>query len=243
MALWYYLQHGLFCLGLACNGMPCLALPCFALLWLGVAFCLSSLSWTGIPCLGLPCLAWHVMACLALAWHVMACLALAWHVMACIALHCRASRCFGLVWPFAWGACRGPAYLALACLAWLCLGINCLIVSWNWERNTPCHSKLVSTVSMLLYFPQFQDTTYAFPCHIHLPVCLWIMDPHSRTPKEEYELWKWRATARYYASHTKTMLPTRKSVPRSSRQSDHKKTSWPLWRDANCSGMVMSSVH
>ena len=31
--------------------------------------------------------------------------------------------------------------------------------------------------------------------------------------------------ARYYASHTKTMLPTRKSVPRSSRQSDHMKIS------------------
>ena len=30
-----------------------------------------------------------------------------------------------------------------------------------------------------------------------------------------------RCTAGYYASHTKTMLPTRKSVPRSSRQSDH----------------------
>ena len=29
---------------------------------------------------------------------------------------------------------------------------------------------------------------------------------------------------KYYASHTKTMLPTRKSVPRSSRQSDHTKT-------------------
>ena len=29
---------------------------------------------------------------------------------------------------------------------------------------------------------------------------------------------KWGATARYYASPTKTMLPTRKSVPRSSRQ-------------------------
>ena len=29
------------------------------------------------------------------------------------------------------------------------------------------------------------------------------------------------------ASHTKTILPTRKSVPRSSRQSDHTKTSWP----------------
>ena len=33
------------------------------------------------------------------------------------------------------------------------------------------------------------------------------------------------ATARYYTSHTKTMLPTRKSVPRSSRQLDHMKTS------------------
>ena len=33
------------------------------------------------------------------------------------------------------------------------------------------------------------------------------------------------ATARYYASHTKTTLPTRKSVPRSSRQLDHMKIS------------------
>ena len=32
-------------------------------------------------------------------------------------------------------------------------------------------------------------------------------------------------TARYYASHTKTVLLTRKSVPRSNRQSDHTKTS------------------
>ena len=30
---------------------------------------------------------------------------------------------------------------------------------------------------------------------------------------------------RYFASHTKTMLPTRKSVPRPSRQSDHTKIS------------------
>ena len=34
-----------------------------------------------------------------------------------------------------------------------------------------------------------------------------------------------RCYARYYTSHTKTMLPTRKSVPRSSRQLDHTKTS------------------
>ena len=34
------------------------------------------------------------------------------------------------------------------------------------------------------YFSQFQDTTDALPCHIHLPVCLWILDPPSRAPKK-----------------------------------------------------------
>ena len=38
-------------------------------------------------------------------------------------------------------------------------------------------------------------------------------------------------------SHAKTMLPMRKSVPRSSRQLDHTE------RDTNCSGIVMSPVH
>ena len=37
-----------------------------------------------------------------------------------------------------------------------------------------------------------------------------------QSSKEEYKPWKWSATARYYTSHRKTMLPTRKSVPRSS---------------------------
>ena len=60
---------------------------------------------------------------------------------------------------------------------------------------------------------------------------------------EEYKPRKWGATARYHASHTKTILPKRKSLPRSNRQSDHTKTSWPSQRDANCSGMVMSTVH
>ena len=55
--------------------------------------------------------------------------------------------------------------------------------------------------------------------------------------------WKWGASARYYASKTKTMLPPRKSVPRSRRQSDHTKTILPSKRDANCSGMDMSTVH
>ena len=34
------------------------------------------------------------------------------------------------------------------------------------------------------YFSQFQYTTDAFPCHIHLLVCLWIMNPHSRAAKK-----------------------------------------------------------
>ena len=33
------------------------------------------------------------------------------------------------------------------------------------------------------YFSQCQNMTDALPCHIHLIVCLWIMDPHSRAPK------------------------------------------------------------
>ena len=34
------------------------------------------------------------------------------------------------------------------------------------------------------YFSQLQDTTNVLPCDIHLPVCLWIIDPHSRAPKK-----------------------------------------------------------
>ena len=49
--------------------------------------------------------------------------------------------------------------------------------------------------------------------------------PSLQSSKEEYKPWKWCATARYYTSHTKTMLPTRKSVPRSSRHLDHTKIS------------------
>ena len=67
--------------------------------------------------------------------------------------------------------------------------------------------------------------------------------PAQQSPKQEYKPWKWAATARYYASHTEAVLPTRKSVPRSSKQSDHTKTSWRSYRDANYSAMVTSRVH
>ena len=34
------------------------------------------------------------------------------------------------------------------------------------------------------HFSHFQDTMDALPCHIYLPACLWIMDPHSRAAKK-----------------------------------------------------------
>ena len=36
--------------------------------------------------------------------------------------------------------------------------------------------------------------------------------PSQQSSKEEYKPWKLGSTARYYSSHTKTMLPTRKTV-------------------------------
>ena len=54
----------------------------------------------------------------------------------------------------------------------------------------------------------------------HLPSCMLVNHgPSQQSSKEEYKPWKWGATARYYTSHTKTMLPTRKSVPKFRRQS------------------------
>ena len=77
----------------------------------------------------------------------------------------------------------------------------------------------------------------------HLSSCILVNHgPSQQSSVEEYKPWKWGATARHYTSRTKTMLPTRKSVPRSSRQSDQTKT-WPSKRDENCSSMVLSPAH
>ena len=69
--------------------------------------------------------------------------------------------------------------------------------------------------------------------------------PSQQSSKEEYKPWKWGATARYYATHAKTMLPTRKSVPRPSRLSDHTKADYRketqtavVW---SCLPIIMSS--
>ena len=45
-------------------------------------------------------------------------------------------------------------------------------------------NKIETSLEWQEYFSQFQDTTVALSCHIHLPVCLWIMGRHSRAPKK-----------------------------------------------------------
>ena len=44
--------------------------------------------------------------------------------------------------------------------------------------------KVETSLDWQEYFSQLQDTTDVLPCHVHLPVCLWIMDPYSRAPKK-----------------------------------------------------------
>ena len=70
-----------------------------------------------------------------------------------------------------------------------------------------------------------------------------FLDPHSRAPKKYTS--HGNEVLQQYTTHLiqRPLLPTRKSVPRSSRQLDHTKTSWPSLRDTICSGMVMSPVH
>ena len=51
-------------------------------------------------------------------------------------------------------------------------------ISWLIRVRMPFKKALVSGRC------QLQDTTDALPCHIHVPVCLWIMDPHSRAPRK-----------------------------------------------------------
>ena len=99
-------------------------------------------------------------------------------------------------------------------------------LEWHFDRSITLSSKIWLMCS-------FVTSIFLYACE------LWTLtaELQRRMP------WKWGATARYYTYHTKTMLPMRKSVSRSSRQLDHTKISWRSEWDANCSGMVMSPVH
>ena len=97
---------------------------------------------------------------------------------------------------------------------------------------------------VFLSIPRYDWCVPMSQIHINISSCMLMNHgPSQQSSKEEYKPWKGGATAKCYTSHTKTVLPIKKSVPRSSRQLDHTKISWRSSKDSNCSGMVMSPVH
>ena len=60
--------------------------------------------------------------------------------------------------------------------------------AWDTLQDSTDNSsidKAETRLDLQEYFSQLQDMIDALPCHIHLPVCLRIMDPHSRAPKKK----------------------------------------------------------
>ena len=56
------------------------------------------------------------------------------------------------------------------------------------HSECPCGTEqmyLSTSLERQEHFSQFQDMTDALSCRIRLPVCLWIMNPHSRAPKKK----------------------------------------------------------
>ena len=89
--------------------------------------------------------------------------------------------------------------------AWVSHKLQIPGLSYNWwgfqawdtlqdSTDNSSIDKVETSLDCQEYFSQLQDTTDALSCHIHLPVCLWIVDPHSRAPKKN-------------ASHGNEVLP------------------------------------
>ena len=79
--------------------------------------------------------------------------------------------------------------------AWDCHKLEVPWLSYNWwgfqapdtlHDNTDNSSidKDETSLEWQEHFSQFQDTTDALLCHIHIPVCLWIMSPNSGAEKK-----------------------------------------------------------
>ena len=102
--------------------------------------------------------------------------------------------------------------------------------------------KAETSLEWQVYFSQFQYRTGALPCRIHLPVCLWIMDSHSRAPKKN------TSHGNEVLSHDTAHLIQRPCYQRGSPcqdPADNRTAQRPPdhHSDANCSGIVMSPVH
>ena len=88
-----------------------------------------------------------------------------------------------------------------------------------------------TTVPLTRLKPVWNDRSISLSCKIQLKRSLvtssflYTCESWTLTAELQRRIQAMDATARHYASHTKSVLPTRKSVPRSSEQSDHRKTS------------------
>ena len=69
-------------------------------------------------------------------------------------------------------------------------GLSCIwwrFKAWGTLQDSTDDSsidKVEASLERQEHFSHFPDTTDALSCHIHLPVCLWIKDPHSRAAKK-----------------------------------------------------------
>ena len=88
------------------------------------------------------------------------------------------------------------------------------------------HRWLMQVPIFLQNINRLQSMQCRFPCLVPTEYeCMLVNHgPSQQSSKEEYKPWKWGATTGYYTFQTMTMLPTRKSMPRSSRQLDDTKT-------------------
>ena len=125
----------------------------------------------------------------------------------------------------------GLYYVLCACHTGACRPTLCKLqvprFSYNWWRfqawdtvkdstDNSGIDKAETSLEWQEYFSQLQDTTDALPCHINLPTL---------TAELQRRIQAMEVKCYCKIFHTKAMLPMRKSVPRSSRQLDHMKTS------------------
>ena len=62
--------------------------------------------------------------------------------------------------------------------------LTCLRDTLQNSTDDSSIDKVETSLERQQHFSQFLDTTDAPPCHIHLPVCLWIMDPQAELQRQ-----------------------------------------------------------
>ena len=122
------------------------------------------------------------------------------------------------------------------------ISLKCLGSVTNWwgfqtwdtlldSTDDSCIDKVQTSLEWQEHLCRFQDTTDVLPYHIHFPVCLWIMDSHSRATKRN-------------TSHANEVLP--QDTPHLTQRPCYQRGSPcqdPAGNRANFSGMVMFPFH